>query len=185
MTIDSLHDNNYINGKEFWYKKAHLKTIAREIKENFGVKFGSDYNNDVLCNWVYVKFETGLLLVLYRLDYLRRVWSEIKEKFWLKICHILGTLKFFFDKLCDISTLYLTDTSLWYVRNVLVTIISMYMHSLMVQFKGFVIQYVTIRQPIQVINSIMGFSFSRNLDRKDSTCHCMVQMPVHDIIQAC
>jgi hypothetical protein len=94
-------------------QKAHLKTIAREIKEHFGDKFGSDYNNDVLCNWVYVKFETGLLLVLHRLGYNRRVWSEIKEKFWLNICHILGTLKFVFGKVYDISTLYLTDTSLW------------------------------------------------------------------------
>jgi hypothetical protein len=113
MTIDSLPDNTYINVKEFQFKKAHLKTVTREIWERYGDKFGNDYNKIDVGNRVYIKFETGLLLVLYRLSYPHRVRPEIEERFRLNIYHLSVTLRFFFDKLYDIAILYLTDISLW------------------------------------------------------------------------
>jgi len=101
---------------EFRFRKNHLQQIADQLWDR--MSFFLDGNKeDVVCvNRYHCPYETGFLLVLFRLSRPRRLVPEMERFFSMRKSHMSACIKTFMHAFYQVSTKYFTDVSIWHSR---------------------------------------------------------------------
>jgi hypothetical protein len=115
MTIDDLQDNSD-TVLEFRFRKSDLHLLAELLWPRIKTYFRGDYNRINLPNRNYIKFETGLLMLLYRLIHPKRIRPEMENRFQCSPTRISLAIKEFAMAFHNLSLKYLGDIKLWKER---------------------------------------------------------------------
>jgi len=101
---------------EFRFRKNHLQQIADALWDRLSLFLDGD-KEDVSCsNRYHCPYETGFLLVLFRLSRPRRLVPEMERFFCMRKSHMSACLKTFMHAFYQVSTKYFTDVSIWRPR---------------------------------------------------------------------
>jgi len=101
---------------EFRFRKNHLQQIADLLWDRMSFFLDGDQNDIVCANRYHCPYETGFLLVLYRLSRPRRLVLDMEKYFCMRKSHMSACIKTFMHAFYQMSTRYFTDVSIWKPR---------------------------------------------------------------------
>ncbi len=112
LVIDNLPDNDRTT-LEFRFRKEDLKLICKLLWPRLNEYFIGEYDKIHLAHRHYVHFETGMLMLLYRLAFPKRLRPEMEIRFSCNKTKISETIKTFALAIRQLATKYFSDITIW------------------------------------------------------------------------
>jgi hypothetical protein len=114
IRIEQYVDQTVMNETRKPFRKATLQLLAARLWPKVRPFLTGNYDKVWIPPMHYCHFETGMLLVFYRLlDPDARIRPDLVYRFEMSPCHISYTRKVFSDALRQLSPRYLTDIEIW------------------------------------------------------------------------
>lgn len=112
MTIKELPDNEY-TVLEFRFRKNDLQFLSELLWPRIQPYLSGEYSRIILPNRNYINFETGLLMLLYRLIHPKRIRPEMESRFECSPTRISIAIKEFAMAFHNLSLKYLGNIRIW------------------------------------------------------------------------
>jgi hypothetical protein len=112
LVVDNLPDNDRTQ-LDFRFRKHDLKEICNLVWPRLKEYLDGDYNKIKLPHRHYVHFETGILMLLYRLIHPMRIRPEMETRFLCSPTKISYTISVFVVALSQLATKYFSDITIW------------------------------------------------------------------------
>lgn len=116
LRVEQLDDVQALN--DFRFRKAHLSMLIDKLRQPLStfLEFVGD-TDYVKCRHKYtIPFETGVLMILYRLARPHRVRSDIEQMFHCRRSRVSAVCNTFVDAFYELSLRYLSDPTLFQHR---------------------------------------------------------------------
>jgi hypothetical protein len=114
LKIDDLDESKCI--LDFRFRKLELKEIAERLWPKMELFLEGTRDKIRVQNRYTCEYETGLLLVLYRLSRPRRIRPEMETYFKMRKSHISAAINTFMDALYSVALPYLSNPSIFQHR---------------------------------------------------------------------
>lgn len=101
---------------EFRFRKNHLQQIADTLWDRMSFFLDGDKDDIACANRYHCPYETGFLLVLYRLSRPRRYVPDMERYFCMRKSHMSACLKTFMHAFYQVTMPYFNDVSIWRPR---------------------------------------------------------------------
>jgi nuclease HARBI1 len=111
MVIADLNESECLN--EFRFRKHDLQEAANLLWPKLSVLLDGTRDKIVVLNGYTVPYETGLLMLLYRLARPRRLRPEMEKFFKMRKSKISATITTFSNALFEVALPYLSDPSIF------------------------------------------------------------------------
>ena len=112
LVIDDLPDSDTTT-LEFRFRKTDLKLICKLLWPRLQEYLVGTYNKIYLPHRHYVKFETGMLMLLYRLVFPTRLRPEMENRFLCNKSKISATIRTFALAVQELASKYFLDITIW------------------------------------------------------------------------
>jgi DDE superfamily endonuclease len=101
---------------DFRFRKAELQEIADRLWPKLGLILVGDRDNIKCMNKYSCPYETGLLLIMFRLSRPRRIRPEMENYFCIRKSKISAVISTFIDALYDLALPYVSEPSIFQHR---------------------------------------------------------------------
>lgn len=112
LLINDLNESDCVSF--FRFRQADLTILVNQLWPRMSHFFVGNYHSVVALNGYRVPFETGVLLILYRLSFPHVIVNDMESFFKMRKSHISAVVAKFMDVFLDLSTLYFTNITIWH-----------------------------------------------------------------------
>ena len=112
LTILDLSESDAV--KNCCLCKVDLQTLTENLWPLMSVHLSGDQNKITCVNWYTIKYECGILILLYHLSRPQRLRHDMEKIFGIWRSHLLAIIKTFLEALYKVATPYLNNPSIWH-----------------------------------------------------------------------
>ena len=111
-TILDLSESNAV--KNCCLRKVDLQTLMEKLWSLMSAHLSGDRNKITCVNQYTIKYECGIVILLYRLSRPRRLQHDMEKIFGIWRSCLLAIIQMFPESLYKVATPYLNNPSIWH-----------------------------------------------------------------------